>query len=244
MISLAPFFDNSLVPGRQPLRFRANRLSPVARIAYQTGMTDSVSDLIACPKCDVLHKLPQLEKGAQAKCVRCGTVLMAPRDGAMTRIVMLSITALILMIAAVFFPFLELSVKGLGRKSSVFDAILAFSDGLMLPLSFAVAALIVVLPVTRFLALIYVFAPMALGWAPARQAREVFKLAEAIRPWAMAEVFIIGVAVALVKVAGLAQVTLGPAFWAFVGLVIITVLKDNFMCRVTVWQTLNARSQS
>ena len=37
--------------------------------------------------------------------------------------------------------------------------------------------LIVVLPVTRFLALIYVFAPMALGWAPARQAREVFKLA-------------------------------------------------------------------
>jgi paraquat-inducible protein A len=72
----------------------------------------------------------------------------------------------------------------------------------------------------------------------------VFKLAEHIRPWAMAEVFIIGVAVALVKVAGLAQVTLGPAFWAFVGLVIITVLKDNFMCRVTVWQTLNARSPS
>jgi paraquat-inducible protein A len=169
---------------------------------------------------------------------------MAPREGAMTRIVMLSMAALILMVAAVFFPFLELSVQGLGHKSSVFDAVLAFSDGLMLPLSFAVAALIVVLPITRFLALIYVFAPMALGWAPAKHARSVFKLAEYIRPWAMAEVFIIGVAVALVKVAGLAQVTLGPAFWAFVGLVIITVLKDNFMCRVTVWQTLNARSPS
>lgn len=176
--------------------------------------------------------------------MRCGTVLMAPRDGAMTRIVMLSVTALILMIAAVFFPFLELRVQGLGRKSSVFDAVLAFSDGLMLPLSFAVAALIVVLPITRFIALIYVFAPMALGWAPAPHAKAAFRLAEQIRPWAMAEVFIIGVAVALVKVAGLAQVTLGPAFWAFVGLVIITVLKDNFMCRVTVWQTLNARSPS
>ncbi|MCI5110320.1 MAG: paraquat-inducible protein A [Marivita sp.] len=207
-------------------------------------MTDSLSDLIACPKCDALHRVPQVETGAQARCVRCGTVLMAPREGAMTRIVMLSLTALILMIAAVFFPFLELSTHGLGRKSSVFDAVLAFSDGLMLPLSFAVAALIVVLPIARFLALIYVFAPMALGWAPARHARAVFKIAEHIRPWAMAEVFIIGVAVALVKVAGLAQVTLGPAFWAFVGLVIITVLKDNFMCRVTVWQTLNARSPS
>lgn len=213
-------------------------------MAYQTGMNDSLSDMIACPKCDALHRVAQVHPGEQAKCVRCGTVLMAPKDGAMTRIVMLSVTALILMIAAVFFPFLELSVQGLGTTSSVFDAVLAFSDGLMLPLSFAVAALIVVLPITRFIALIYVFAPMALGWAPARRAKEAYKLAETIRPWAMAEIFIIGVAVALVKVAGLAQVTLGPAFWAFVGLVIITALKDNFMCRVTVWQTLNARSPS
>jgi paraquat-inducible protein A len=207
-------------------------------------MTDSLDDMIACPNCDALHVIPTVETGAKARCVRCDTVLMAPREGAMTRIVMLSATALILMVAAVFFPFLELSIHGLGRKSSVFDAILAFSDGLMLPLSFAVAALIVVLPVTRFIALIYVFAPMALGSAPAPQARAMFRLAERIRPWAMAEVFIIGVAVALVKVAGLAQVTLGPAFWAFVGLVIVTVLKDNFMCRVTVWQTLEQRSPS
>ncbi|WP_411223454.1 paraquat-inducible protein A [Marivita sp. S2033] len=200
--------------------------------------------MIACPKCDALHYLPHVEIGEKAQCVRCGTVLMAPKEGAMTQIVMLSATALVLMIAAVFFPFLELSTHGLGNKTSVFDAILAFSHGLMLPLSFAVAALIVVLPMTRFIAQIYVFAPMALGWAPAPQAGKVFRLAERIRPWAMAEVFIIGVAVALVKVAGLAQVTLGPAFWAFVGLVIITILKDSFMCRVTVWQTLNARSPS
>lgn len=210
-------------------------------ISYLTRMDDSLADMIACPKCDALHRIPEVEIGAQARCARCDTVLMAPREGAMTRIVMLSITGLILMVAAVFFPFLELSTHGLGRKSSVFDAILAFSDGLMLPLSFAVAALIVVLPITRLIALIYVFAPMALGWAPARNARAAFRMAEMIRPWAMAEIFIIGVAVALVKVAGLATVTLGPAFWAFVLLVIVTVLKDNFMCRVTVWQTLNQR---
>ncbi|MCK0149231.1 paraquat-inducible protein A [Marivita sp. S6314] len=207
-------------------------------------MTESLADLIACPKCDALHRIPKVEIGGQARCVRCGTVLVAPRQGAMTQIVMLALTALILMVGAVFFPFLELHTHGLEHKSSVFDAVLSFSQGLMLPLSFAVAALIVVLPVTRLMALVYVFAPMALGWAPARNARAVFLLAEKIRPWAMAEIFIIGVAVALVKVAGLAQVTLGPAFWAFVGLVIVTVLKDSFMCRVTVWQTLNARSPS
>ena len=57
----------------------------------------------------------------------------------------------------------------------------------------------------------------------------------------MAEVFLVGVAVALVKVGGLATLTIGPAFWAFVGLVIITVLKDNLMSSLIIWKTLEAR---
>jgi paraquat-inducible protein A len=71
----------------------------------------------------------------------------------------------------------------------------------------------------------------------------VFRLAERIRPWSMAEIFIVGVAVALIKVAGLASLSLGPAFWAFVALVLITAVKDNFMCRLTIWKTLEHRSR-
>lgn len=205
---------------------------------------DGTAGMIACPVCDALHREAGVPAGARARCRRCGTVLMAPRDGALTRIVMLSATALVLMAAAVFFPFLELAAGGLSQRSSVFDAIRAFSDGLMLPLSFAVALLIVVLPAFRFAALIYVLGPMAIGWAPARHAAGAFRLAEATRPWAMAEIFVVGVAVALVKVAGLAQISLGPAFWAFVALILVTVLKDNFMCRLTIWKTLEERARS
>ena len=84
---------------------------------------------------------------------------------------------------------------------------------------------------------------MAIGWRPARGARRAFRWVEAVRPWAMGEVFIVGVSVALVKIAGLAQITLGPAFWAFAGLVVLTVLNDTFTCRLTVWRTLEARSR-
>lgn len=205
--------------------------------------TDPVS-LIACPVCDALHHETAVPPGTRARCHRCHTVLMAPRRGAMTRIVMLAATATILMFAAVFFPFLELQAGGLSHKSSVFDAVMAFSDGGMLPLSVAVAALIVVLPLARLLAITYALAPMAFGWHPARFATHAFRWAEATKPWAMAEIFIIGVAVALVKVTGLAKVTPGPAFWAFAALVLVTVLKDSFMCRLTVWKTLEERSQS
>ena len=200
--------------------------------------------LIACPTCDALQVDVPVPVGAQARCSRCGTVLMAPREQAMTRIVMLAATALVLMVAAVFFPFLELSAGGMVRRSSLLDAVLAFSSGMMLPLTFATAALIIVLPSLRLASIVYALAPMALGWHPARHAVRAFRLAQALRPWAMAEIFIVGVSVALVKVAGLAKLSFGPAFWTFSALVLVTVLSDTYMCRLSVWKTLEERRRS
>lgn len=203
---------------------------------------ESLSDLVACPSCDTLHRLPDLGVDQRARCVRCHRVLVNPRKSAMTKIVMLAATATILMFAAIAFPFLSLQSHGLSHRSSIIDVIMSFANALMVPLTFAVAALIVVLPLMRLLAILYVMAPMAIGWAPAKGAMSAYRLSESLKPWAMAEVFIIGVAVAIVKVSGLAQMTMGPAFWAFAVLVLVMVLNDTFMCRVTIWRTLEART--
>ena len=201
-----------------------------------------LDQVIACPVCDALHHDQDVQKHSIAKCARCGTVLAAPKSGAMTRIAMLSLTALILLIAAAFFPFLALEVQGLSHQASVLDTILAFASGTMLPLSLATGLLIVLLPAARYCALIYTLAPMAIGYRPAPYAAMVYTWAERLKPWAMAEIFIIGVAVALVKVSGLARVELGPAFWAFAALLIVTILTDSSICRLTVWKTLRTRS--
>ena len=65
-----------------------------------------------------------------------------------------------------------------------------------------------------------------------------------MRPWSMAEIFAIGCAVALVKITQLADVTFGPAFWMFTGLVVLVVVQDNFMCRWSVWNALSNRRKS
>jgi paraquat-inducible protein A len=200
-----------------------------------------LAELIACPSCDTLHHLVAVAPGQKARCARCHVVLLAPRDSAMIKIVMLALTATVLMAASMWFPFLTLETRGLTQTSSVIQAILAFSSGLMVPLSLAIAALIVVLPLMRLGAILYALAPMSIGWVPAKGAERAFRLAEVLKPWAMAEIFIVGVAVALVKVAGLALLTIGPAFWAFTALVLVTALNDNFMCRLTIWRTLEAR---
>ncbi|MEM9969427.1 MAG: paraquat-inducible protein A, partial [Pseudomonadota bacterium] len=110
------------------------------------------------------------------------------------------------------------------------------------PLALAVAGFIIVLPLTRLAALIYALAPLVRGRSPAPYSRQAFGLAETLRPWSMAEIFMVGVSVALIKVAGLATVSLGPAFWAFAGLVIITVLKDQLICRYSIWEALDQQA--
>ena len=164
--------------------------------------------------------------------------MMTSQPAAMARIISLALTAFVMMIAAVSFPFLTLDAKGLHNATSVVDAVLAFNEGYAIPLAVAVAFFIVVIPLIRLGALIYALGPLVREQPPRVGAKRAFGLAERLRPWSMAEIFIVGVTVALIKVAGLAAVTVGPAFWAFAGVVIITVLKDQMICRYSIWEAL------
>ncbi|UXU75846.1 MULTISPECIES: paraquat-inducible protein A [unclassified Paracoccus (in: a-proteobacteria)] len=194
--------------------------------------------LIACPRCDALHLERNLEPGETARCVRCNTVLASPRTGAFTRIIALSFTALVLMVAAVFFPFLEISRMGFGNETSLFGVALAFSHGALLPLTVLVLASIVGLPVLRALLLVYTLLPLSRQRPPYAHAVPAFRLAEALRPWSMAEIFVIGTAVALVKVAGLANISFGPAFWAFCGLIVVNAASNAFTSATTIWDAI------
>lgn len=200
-----------------------------------------IDELIACPQCDALHHAIVPQTGERAVCRRCGTILIAPRTGASLHVLLLAITVMILMIGAIFFPFLQLRVAGLHSDASVFDAARAFAEGDTAPLAIAVAALIVLIPILRVMLIAYVLTPIVLGRRPPRHAAVAFRLSEDLRPWSMAEIFVIGVAVALVKVADLAQVVLGPAFWMFSALVVVTVLQDTAMDRWTLWRLLEER---
>jgi paraquat-inducible protein A len=197
-----------------------------------------LDQLIACPHCDALHRVEQPQPGHRALCRRCRSVLIAPRANAYLHILMLAVTVMILMIGAIFFPFLQVSIAGLRSEASIFDAVRAFATAGTAPLTIAVAALIVLIPIGRVLLIVYVLAPLVMGLRPGRHAESAFLLSEDLRPWSMAEIFIIGVAVALVKVADLAQVFIGPAFWMFAALVVVTILQDTLIDRWSIWRTL------
>ncbi|WEF26052.1 paraquat-inducible protein A [Paracoccus sp. S3-43] len=194
--------------------------------------------LMACPRCDALHVEEELQPGETARCIRCGFVLAKPRAGAFVQLIALSFTSMVLMMGAVFFPFLEISRMGFGNATSLFGVGMAFADGVLLPLVLAVMVMIVGLPVLRAFLLVYTLTPLAQGRPPYRHAARAFRWSELMRPWSMAEIFVIGTAVALIKVAGLATVHLGPAFWAFCALILVNLASRGFMCQTTIWDAI------
>ena len=197
-----------------------------------------VTDIIVCPHCDAAYSLVRPDPGERAVCARCHTPLITPRRKAGLQIIAVSLAVVILVIAALFLPFLTIKAAGAQNSVSILDAALAFSDGPLILLSLTTAALIVFIPLLRMLLTLYVLIPVVLDRMPAEGSRGAFRLSEALRPWAMAEIFGIGCAVALIKITDLADVAFGPAFWLFSALVALVVIQDSFMCRWTVWKSL------
>ena len=197
------------------------------------------TDLIICPNCDAIFSLSKPEHGEKAVCQRCDTVLITPRRNAGLQIIALSVAIVILISAAAVFPFLSVDAVGASNSVSILETALVFSDGPLAVLSLTTAALIIFIPLLRVLLCLYVIVPLVMDRTPAPYASDAFRVAEALRPWSMAEVFAIGCAVALIKISDLVHVSFGPAFWLFSALVLLVVVQENVICRWSVWNAIS-----
>ncbi len=205
---------------------------------------ERLANLIVCTQCDALYQVRQPARGEVAVCARCHTVLVAPRAKAALQIVALAVATLILIFGATVFPFLRIEAGGVANAASVLDVAFAFSQGILTLLVVATIALILAIPALRAGLIVYVLTPFLLDRPALPGARAAFRMAQSLRPWAMAEIFAIGCAVSLVKVADLAHVSFGPAFWMFAVLTVFIVIQTKFMCSWSVWNALASQTQS
>jgi len=224
--------------------FQDNKIKDVMTAPAAPDTDVPLPELIVCPQCDAAYRLKKPQHGERAVCQRCHTVLISPRRNAGLRIIAIALSVLILILGAAYFPFLEIDAAGNRNAVSIMDAALAFGGGPLIVLSLATAALIIFVPLARVLLTLYVLVPLVFDRPPAPHAMAAFRLSEAMRPWSMAEIFALGCAVALVKIADLANVAFGPAFWMFGALVVLLVAQDSFLCRWSVWNALEHPKRS
>ena len=149
----------------------------------------------------------------------------------------MSLLSVALVYGTITLPFLSVERFWITSDTTLVQAALAF-EAPQLILSIAVLALVLLLPTLRLVLNLYVFLPIVLLRSPLTGAPSAFRWAEALRPWSMAEIFVLGCAVALFKITAMAEVTFGPAFYMFAVLVVVLWVQDRMVCRYSVWKAL------
>ncbi|MDM8356772.1 paraquat-inducible protein A [Pandoraea communis] len=189
-----------------------------------------MTNLIACPNCDTLHRRLDLPPQETARCARCHSVLYRAPDLRLSRVLALTLTCLIVFAIANAFPIVEIEVQGIYMETTLVGAAWAlYREGMWL-VALLVFATTVLFPLLQLLALVHLFTPLSLG----RQPYGVFHVMRAIefcRPWGMIEVFMLGVLVSLVKLSAMASVLPGVALWAFGALTVLLALVLSYDLR-------------
>jgi len=175
--------------------------------------------LIACPDCDLLQREIPVPRGGRAVCARCGLTLYGCAEGGLDRLVALSITALVLFLAANSMPIAALDLGATYSETTLLGAVAAVEGQGMLGLAAMILWTAVIAPGLEILALCYMLVPLWLGRCP-RFLSLAFRIVPMARTWALVDVFMLAVAVSLVKLGDLASVIPGPALWAFGGLIV------------------------
>ncbi len=194
-----------------------------------------MSDRTACLHCDLLVRIVDLGEGERATCPRCGHVLASRTPGAGSRALALSVAGLVLLLLANAFPFLALESSGLGNVMTLPETAVALHRGGLTALAGLVLAAIVVFPGLMLATILAVVWPVVSG-RKAAWLVPAGRLLFGLGPWSMAEVFIIGVIVSLVKIGHMAHVELGVSFWSYVGFALCFTGAVSSLDRMEIWQ--------
>jgi paraquat-inducible protein A len=189
---------------------------------YNEPISDT--SLVACSQCDLLQRLPDLAPGASARCPRCDKELWRHREDSLNRTLALTLAAALLYVVANSVPMLGLTIVGREASTTVIGgAEHLWSNGQQV-----VAVLVLLTAVIAPALQIGLMLAIVLGGLRERPPRWVGTLLRrhpTTRIWSMIEVMMLGVLVALIKIAdyatvipGLALFTLGVLIFLLAGM--------------------------
>lgn len=196
------------------------------------------ASVVSCDTCGLVQAVDRLPPGAAAECTRCGSFIAAGSSRSRLELVAaLSLAALVLYVPANIYPILKMHLHGAYSESTVWDGVVT----LMTYNEWAVAVIVflasMVIPLVKLAGLFALVLTARMGWG--RHLRErtwLYKFIDAIGPWAMLDVFLLAVLVALVKLSSWAKVIPGPGLLAFTAMVVLTMLASAAFDPKLIWE--------
>ena len=196
------------------------------------------SNLVACKVCGQIHELPELKPRMVAECVRCGSRIEKRSRRSLHRTAAFSLAALLLYIPANILPILHLELYGAVSENTVWDGVRKFYETQDYAIALIVLLASIVIPLMKLMGLLFVVVTTALHsrrWLLLRT--WVFRFIESIGKWAMLDVFVVSIWVAVVKLGSLGHVLPGTGLLPFGGVVVLTLLASASFDPQLIWET-------
>ena len=208
-----------------------------ARQNEASGCNRPLADasLVACPDCDLLQRIPEVPPGASVRCPRCDKELWRHRLDSFNRTLAMTLAALVLYVIANTVPMLGLTAVGREAFTTVVGgAQQLWHDGQQI-VAVLVLFAAVVSPALQigFLLLILIGCR---GDHPPVWVGMLLRHLPMTRTWSMIEVMLLGVLVALTKIADYATVILGTALFALFALVVLLAAIQSCFDPREVWE--------
>ncbi|ATC96966.1 paraquat-inducible protein A [Pseudoalteromonas tunicata] len=195
-------------------------------------------ELVACPHCDFLVDLPALAANQRALCPNCGHQLSRGNFHTQATVISMALSALIMLLSSLFYPFISFSNQGMTQTITLLDAAKILFNYQTPILGALLDLCIILLP---FLLLVsHILMQLGiLSALPQRAARTLLKFTISLTPWVMSEIFLIGVLISMVKIMAMADIAFGLSFWSFC---LFVLLYIGCLYRINVanlWQQIS-----
>ncbi len=198
----------------------------------------SSNQLIRCPDCDRLQSFILEKEGQQVRCYRCDAFLTGNPEDSVNRTLALAITGLVLFFIANLYPFLSLEVQGQNQSTLLFSGILELYNQDLVWLAILVFLTIILVPSLELGGLVYILIPLKLNKSAFPGTRIVARVIHKLYHWSMMDIFMLGILVSMVKIMAMAEVIIGPAFYAFMALIFVVSATKRAFDPSLVWSGL------
>lgn len=193
--------------------------------------------LIGCPDCDLVQRLPQLAPGTSARCPRCNRELWRRREDSLNRSLALAIAAAVLYIVANVSPMLGLTAVGRQAFTTVIGGVIHLwynEQQIVAVLVLFTAVIAPALQIGFLLAIVLAAHRRRPPWWVGTLLRHH----PTTRTWSMIEVMMLGVLVALIKIAELATVIPGVALYTLGALIFVLAAMQASFDPKEVWDRI------
>ena len=201
------------------------------------------SSLGECPLCGLWADLAAPRTGVEMRCPRCDARLRGVPRRSFDLPLATALAGLFFYAVAVTAPLLSVMLYGLSQAGTLLTGPLILRTEGWWELGGLVFLTTVILPAANLLGVAVVLLGLR-RHGPRRTLATLFRLVETLRPWAMIEVYLLGLIVAYTRVTALAWVIVDPAALALAGLVLATLATDVALDSDAVWDALDPHRDS